>query len=414
MKVVSAWRTRRLIAASTVLVVMLQGYMLWSSDYTIDALRSGSSAAIRQMTSRLTDLRTGKNTKLILAYTQFYGTDFEITKYAKFGKKGQKVIENPLSECDHSCEWSTDRADYYRSDVVLFHLYNNLKNKDFILRQLPKRYKDDQKWILIIREPPAFYYPEQLKLLNNTFNLSMTYQSDSDIVIPYGWYWKNTPSEVAKMEREKVDHMKGKNKTVVWLVSNCITSSRREEYVNELKRHIDVDIFGGCGNKSAADNTHADKFRRVLSMQYKFYIAFENSDCDEYITEKLWRNLRLGMIPIVRGRRARYEKFAPPNSYIHADSFLNAKQLADYLKEVASNSTLFHKYHEWRIKYNTNYKTFTINRNWLCDICDKAHEKERKTLDVYQHFSEDTRCFTYLDHLGRNRTGEHVEDIDRV
>ena len=35
--------------------------------------------------------------------------------------------------------------------------------------------------------------------------------------------------------------------------------------------------------------------------RYKFTLAMENYACDDYITEKLWRPLRLGSVPIVFG-----------------------------------------------------------------------------------------------------------------
>lgn len=35
--------------------------------------------------------------------------------------------------------------------------------------------------------------------------------------------------------------------------------------------------------------------------RYKFVIAYENGICDDYITEKLWRPLSLGVVPIYFG-----------------------------------------------------------------------------------------------------------------
>ena len=35
-----------------------------------------------------------------------------------------------------------------------------------------------------------------------------------------------------------------KPKHVAWLVSHCTTSSKREEYVAEMRKYIDVDIYG--------------------------------------------------------------------------------------------------------------------------------------------------------------------------
>jgi alpha-1,3-fucosyltransferase 10 len=45
---------------------------------------------------------------------------------------------------------------------------------------------------------------------------------------------------------------------------------------------------------------HHDDFWQLLS-KYKFAIAFENAVCEDYITEKLWRPLILGTIPIYYG-----------------------------------------------------------------------------------------------------------------
>lgn len=42
------------------------------------------------------------------------------------------------------------------------------------------------------------------------------------------------------------------------------------------------------------------KFYKLMA-KYKFTLAMENSICDDYITEKLWRPLHLGSVPIVLG-----------------------------------------------------------------------------------------------------------------
>ena len=36
-------------------------------------------------------------------------------------------------------------------------------------------------------------------------------------------------------------------------------------------------------------------------LSYKFIAAFENSDCNDYVTEKLWRAYRMGVVPGVGG-----------------------------------------------------------------------------------------------------------------
>ena len=44
--------------------------------------------------------------------------------------------------------------------------------------------------------------------------------------------------------------MKNKVKMAYWLVSDCKTDNRREDYVKELQKYINIDIFGRCGNKT--------------------------------------------------------------------------------------------------------------------------------------------------------------------
>jgi len=39
-----------------------------------------------------------------------------------------------------------------------------------------------------------------------------------------------------------------KRRLVAWFVSHCETSSRREKYVEELRKYVDVDIYGKCGS----------------------------------------------------------------------------------------------------------------------------------------------------------------------
>lgn len=44
----------------------------------------------------------------------------------------------------------------------------------------------------------------------------------------------------------------------------------------------------------------SDEFYKFIA-RYKFVIAYENSVCEDYITEKLWRPLILGVVPIYFG-----------------------------------------------------------------------------------------------------------------
>ena len=78
-----------------------------------------------------------------------------------------------------------------------------------------------------------------------------------------------------------------------------------------------------------------------FNFSYHFYIAFENSVCKDYITEKLWsQGYQRTIIPIVL-KRDDVEPFVPPNSFIAADDFEDVKSLAAYLHYLIHNETAY-------------------------------------------------------------------------
>ena len=72
-------------------------------------------------------------------------------------------------------------------------------------------------------------------------------------------------------------------KKIAWIVTNCRTKSKREAYVRELSKYIDVDIMGKCGTipcgTSYGNATRQDNRTMAVENDYKFYLAFENSFC---------------------------------------------------------------------------------------------------------------------------------------
>jgi hypothetical protein len=53
---------------------------------------------------------------------------------------------------------------------------------------------------------------------------------------------------------------------------------------------------------------------QFLSRDYFYYLSFENSDCEDYITEKVFRNAFLaGMVPLVRWDRLSLSSFVDPD-----------------------------------------------------------------------------------------------------
>lgn len=132
-----------------------------------------------------------------------------------------------------------------------------------------------------------------------------------------------------------------------------------------------MDIYGACGNYKCSRVT-ADKCFEMLDRDYKFYLAFENSNCRDYITEKFFVNaLNRNILPIVMGARPEdYELSAPYRSYIHVDEFASASELADYLHILDKDDQLYNSYFRWK-----GTGEF-INTYYWCRVCAALHNVE--------------------------------------
>ena len=83
-----------------------------------------------------------------------------------------------------------------------------------------------------------------------------------------------------------------KEKGVLWIVSNC-GPKKRKAYVKELKRMgLKIDIFGGCGKPDPCKR-NTTCLHNIFA-KYSFYLAFENSQCEDYISEKTWKMSEMG------------------------------------------------------------------------------------------------------------------------
>jgi hypothetical protein len=56
-----------------------------------------------------------------------------------------------------------------------------------------------------------------------------------------------------------------------------------------LQKYIPVDIYGKCGTQKCPRSTETECYE-MLNRDYKFYLAFENANCKDYLTEKLFEN----------------------------------------------------------------------------------------------------------------------------
>ena len=121
-------------------------------------------------------------------------------------------------------------------------------------------------------------------------NWTATYRRDATIVTPYEKFvpFSEQKQKEARKEFEGRNWLGSKRKMAAWFVSNCGTRNGREMYVAELRKYLDVDMYGRCGSLRCPRSFQG--CFDMLKTDYKFYLAFENSNCKDYITEKLYWN----------------------------------------------------------------------------------------------------------------------------
>ncbi|CAG9820874.1 unnamed protein product [Phaedon cochleariae] len=222
--------------------------------------------------------------------------------------------------------------------------------------------------------------------LDNFYNWTMTYRSDSEIIRPYGFFeHKNTDYILPSIEE-----IRNRSRKIAWLVSNCDTQSLRNRLYENINKYMDVDVYGNCGNLTCPKEDK-DKCYDFLEKHYKFYLSFENAYCRDYATEKVFNVLQKNLVPIVYGW-ADYDKIAPPHSVIDVTKFDSAKSLVAYLRMLDENPAKYMEYFMWKRSYVVD----TSNRFALCRLCEKLNEQH--SYKVYDN----------IDNWWRNTAGTEI------
>jgi len=285
-------------------------------------------------------------------------------------------------DCAESrCRATVDRAEFNVSDAVIFHT----QPADFQAQDLPGHRWPHQRFVMYFYEPHMYSSRATMSLAPaHFFNWTLTWRRTSDIPgTEYGAYQliddslqRRHVKDHNAFGEESLDDFYGVNITartrlVAWFNSHCPTPIGREDLAAELARYVPIDIYGRCGNLTCVKrkNHESDECDAMLADHYLFYLSFENSFCDDYVTEKLFRPLRLGVVPVVLGG-AHYSQFAPPGSYIDVLDFASVQQLAAHLSELAANRRHYARHLQWRRHFRVPDRS---DESW-CRLCSMLHD----------------------------------------
>ncbi|RCN53372.1 hypothetical protein ANCCAN_00435 [Ancylostoma caninum] len=119
---------------------------------------------------------------------------------------------------------------------------------------------------------------------------------------------------------------------------------------------------------------------------HRFYIAFENSICKEYVTEKYFLRLSQLLVPVVFKRKILEELGLPSDSFIALDDFDSIGELGNYLNKLRSDDHSYSRYFAWT---KTFAKPILYRSDVLCEICkDIYNQSEMEIRNISQYYTE--------------------------
>lgn len=229
-----------------------------------------------------------------------------------YSEMGQQFFVN--KNCQFQNCFVTNNKSYFQHvqyfDVITF---NAMNIKDTIP---PLERSADQLYVFASMDPPGLY--PMPSCYNGFFNMTYTYKLDSDVTLRFlivrndkgviigpkkDMQWIDI-KDMKPTSDEIKNKLQNKNKAVAWFVSNCHAPNQREDYVQKLSIELDkyelrVDTFGVCGYLECSKFTK--ECYDVLESDYYFYLSFENSMCEDYVSEKLLTALKHFTVPVVYG-----------------------------------------------------------------------------------------------------------------
>lgn len=216
------------------------------------------------------------------------------------------TLQCPVSNCILTENKALFGGDLTQFDAVVF------DESHFSKYWIPVPRASSQLYIFTTIESP-YNHPACDLVFDDFFNWTFTYRLDSDLRWKY-FVVRNISGDIVApaenvqwsqseptVRREIKAFWKGRTKAVAWIVSNCDVDGRNQ-YLTKLQEHLlsyylQIDIFGECTKRRCG----ISGCEKMLRDNYYFYLAFENSESEDYITEKVLHGYDNYVVPIVYG-----------------------------------------------------------------------------------------------------------------
>lgn len=242
-------------------------------------------------------------------------------------------------------------------DAYIFHLkrYPEIPPQKYLVPRYGRHI-----WALLQEESPMYCKECSDDEFLNLFNFSSTFNRNSNIPFPLlnMISLNNITSKIFFVKTKKKNSFLKEISPILYLQSNCKTKTMRDEYIRELMKYIPIDSYGQCLNNKMLPIAHKEFGYKYLERhdflhfvaRYKFVIAIENSVCDDYITEKFWRAIHVGVVPIYFGSLTIRDWLPNEKSAILLEDFPTPKLLIAYIDNLMQDDDLYEQYLEHKTK----------------------------------------------------------------
>nr|AAO64480.1 core alpha 1, 3-fucosyltransferase [Arabidopsis thaliana] len=184
----------------------------------------------------------------------------------------------------------------------------------------------------------AQYYPENdlAQARRRGYDIVMTTSLSSDVPVGYfSWAEYDIMSPVQPKTERAI---------AAAFISNCGARNFRLQALEALmKTNIKIDSYGGCHRNRDGKVDKVEALKR-----YKFSLAFENTNEEDYVTEKFFQSLVAGSVPVVVGP-PNIEEFAPASdTFLHIKTMEDVEPVAKRMKYLAANPAAYNQTLRWK------------------------------------------------------------------
>ncbi|XP_026324973.1 alpha-(1,3)-fucosyltransferase 10-like [Hyposmocoma kahamanoa] len=306
-------------------------------------------------------------------------------------------------ECEELCDvyWTNQKLMLPRNSEGAYLFYGSRTN--FANMPLPR---NPQKviWAFQHEESPKNVLHFMHEKILNLFNYSSTFSRHSDVPYPlhYMISLKLITSTKYFVKTEAKNRALKEIAPILYIQSSCKAPTQRDEYVKELMNYQRIDSYGACLNNKPIpnhlkeinsnylNNLYAENFLKFMA-RYKFVLTIENGLCDDYISEKFWRAIHVGVVPIYFGAPTIRDWLPNNKSALILDDFPSPLRLSARINTLMRDDDLYEEYLQHKTKALISnqkiieeikarpYQTDDMQKDkkFMCFICKKLYQKDK-------------------------------------